>query len=198
MSYKFTKVSDIKDKWIKDGLKMVAIRADVFMLALFFCCSMFLIKKVFYVTSDGFSITLGYEDDIYTLQYPSFGFSSLFASRKKFVYINKSHKTCLMLMIILCGDIETLPGPSTNPIELTRLLDSKGIHLFHQNICGLFYKKALVEEFLNRSNKIDILTLSETHIDPSEVENLQPDEESVYDIPGYTFVNKGIAWNIIT
>ena len=55
--------------------------------------------------------------------------------------------------------------------------------MFHQNICGLFSKKELVEEFLLRSNDRKILTLSETHSKVS-------DNASIYDIPGYTFINK--------
>ena len=61
------------------------------------------------------------------------------------------------------------------------ILNGKGIHLFHQNIWGLFSKEGLFEEFLNRSKDIDILTLSETHIDPTESNNLYN---------GFSFENK--------
>ena len=55
--------------------------------------------------------------------------------------------------------------------------------MFHQNIRGLFSKKGLVEEFLHRSSNIGIFTLSETHIETTEDDNL-------YNISGYSFENK--------
>ena len=41
------------------------------------------------------------------------------------------------LLILLCGDIELCPGPR----------NKKGIHIAHQNICGLFSKRDDVADF---------------------------------------------------
>ena len=48
---------------------------------------------------------------------------------------------------------------------------------------GLFSKKELVEEFLQRSQNIDIFTLSETLVNKNDMDEM-------FDIPGFTFVNK--------
>ena len=157
---------------------MAAMRADVFLFALFLYCAIFTVKNVSYVTGDGISITLNYQEENLNA---SFGISYLHASRKRNNFTRANHKALLTLLLILSGDIETCPGPS-NP-ELKNILNGKGIHLFHQNIRGLFSKKGLIEEFLNRSKDIDILTLSETHIDPTENNDL-------YKINGFSFENK--------
>ena len=49
--------------------------------------------------------------------------------------------------------------------ELDELLRKKGVKIFHQNIRGLLSKVSQIEAFLSDFPKIDILALSETHLD---------------------------------
>ena len=89
---------------------------------------------------------------------------------------------------MLAGDINVHPGPTTtrNIPELSRLLNCKGIKTFHQNVRGLFKNidklRALVTDFSN----MDIITLSETHINTDSFNN----NTELYSIPGYTFIHK--------
>ena len=84
----------------------------------------------------------------------------------------------------MCGDVERIPGL---PNDLDLLFHKKGFSLLHQNLGGLFKYFDLVSELGNNNtdiynNTTDILTLSETHIRPT-------DEVSVLNVTGYTFLS---------
>ena len=74
----------------------------------------------------------------------------------------------LMLLILLCGDVQRNPGP---------------LSICYWNLGGLptqnFYKKTLLEVFLS-SNDFDILILGESHL------NSKVDENDL-NIDGYSF-----------
>ena len=85
---------------------------------------------------------------------------------------------------MMCGDIETCPGPNGRHIpEMESLLTNKGLTIFHQNVRGLCSNIDYITEPLHSFPNIHILTLSETHI---SVE----DSEPMFEIPGYSFVSK--------
>ena len=79
---------------------------------------------------------------------------------------------------MLCGDIESCPGPGSNDI-----CNIKGLKLCHLNIQGLSTSYEGLCEVLTRNPNLDIITLSETHLstDPTG------DIELLYNIPGHTF-----------
>ena len=62
----------------------------------------------------------------------------------------------------------------------------KGIKIVHQNIRGLFNNIGNLTIFLEKHKQIHIITLSETHINS----NSWNDNCELYNIPGFTFVQK--------
>ena len=67
-----------------------------------------------------------------------------------------------MLLLMLCGDIESCPGPSQVPLE--EFKSGRGLKIFHQNVNGLFANIVHVQELFHRCRGVDIMTMSETHI----------------------------------
>ena len=93
-------------------------------------------------------------------------------------------KLALTLLLLLAGDIESCPGPERSIPELEPLLKTRGMHIFHQNVRNLLKNMDYIVEFIKSFQKIQILTLSETHI-KNNVEY-----GSVFDIPGYDFISR--------
>ena len=84
-----------------------------------------------------------------------------------------------MLLLLLCGDIESQPSP-TNNSEFKTLISKKGINFFHQNIRGLYGKIDEVRERLLSYN-FDIFSLSENYISEDY-------HNTFFDIRGYNFI----------
>ena len=88
----------------------------------------------------------------------------------------------LLLLLILCGDIEPHPGPQ----QLTReefqrhFLTNKGMKIAHQNIRGIISNFDMLQEFISTHSGIDILSLSETHLSDENAKHC-----TIY---GYNFV----------
>ncbi|WP_215898175.1 hypothetical protein, partial [Acinetobacter baumannii] len=99
-------------------------------------------------------------------EYNSYVTESLFLIRK--VKITSKKKTLSLLIILLAGDVEINPGPTcqdnTYCDVLSEMLKSKGIHVCHQNMRGLFTNFNSIYEFITSTNRLDIITLSETHL----------------------------------
>ena len=81
----------------------------------------------------------------------------------------------------MCGDVEKCPGPTESNIQ--DLFNQKGLKVFHQNIRGFFHNIAKLSTFLHTHKNMHIFSLSETHIHNSTPTQL-------FEIPGYTFINK--------
>ena len=102
---------------------MAARKADVSLLSLvIFLCLCFVVKKRAFIQPDGISITLR-EDDLGDIE-ESFINASLWQNKKKNIS-RSTHKYGLFL-VLLCGDVETCPGP--NPME--EKINTKGIHMY--------------------------------------------------------------------
>ena len=86
-----------------------------------------------------------------------------------------------MLLLLLCGDIKSQPGP-TNNSEFKTLISKKGIKFCHQNIRGLYGKIDEVREILLSYN-FDIFSLSETSIS-------EDFHNAFFDIRGYSFIRR--------
>ena len=92
------------------------------------------------------------------------------------------------ILILICGDVQPCPGPgysNRNIRELTSLLHSRGIKIFPQNLRGLLGNLAHVSALLRSSPSMDILTLSETHL---EAQNELA--EAARNMPGYSFISR--------
>ena len=102
------------------------------------------------------------------------------------LYVRTSRRNLINLLILLCGDIESCPGPQTDEVRdvprLNTLLNQSGMKIFHQNVRGLFSNRVYISELFENFKGIDILALSETHI-------TKEDPESFFEVPGYTFVS---------
>ena len=157
-----------------------ARRVDLFFSSLWICLILVAIavKSHCFCQPDGISITF-LEQDVYCTE--NFICSSLFATKilEKYVYQRKS--SFLYLFLLMCGDVEKRPGPAESNIQ--DLLNQKGLKFFHQNIRGLFHNIAKLSAFLHTHKNTHMFSLSETHI-----ENSTPTQ--LFEIPGYTFINK--------
>ena len=83
--------------------------------------------------------------------------------RIKLKYVTTTKKSVCLLLLLLCGDIESQPGPTYNS-EFKTLISKKGIKFCGQNR-GLYGK---IDEVQNQkillSYNFDIFSLSETSI----------------------------------
>ena len=102
-----------------------------------------------------------------------------FKSNREFLYLGCRKNSFLILLLLLCGDIERCPGP----LSITAFFKQRGIKFVHQNICGLVNKIPHLETFVSDAlPKAAVISLSETHI------NGFTDNDELYKLPGYTFI----------
>ena len=91
------------------------------------------------------------------------------------------HQQKSLLLLPLCGDIESQPC-RTNNSEFKTLISKKVIKFCHQNIRGLYEKTDEVREIL-LSYSFDIFSLSETSIS-------EDFRNAFFDIRGYSFIRR--------
>ena len=65
-------------------------------------------------------------------------------------------------------------------------MNSRGMKMFHQNVCSLLGKFHNLQELFDRYTNIEIMTLSETHI----IDGDYNDNEAFFAMPGYTFLKR--------
>jgi len=158
------------------------MRADVSLRNLFvFIFLILCVRKSDFLTTDGFSITIGNfsMDYMENTKQQTFIYSSLFATSKhKHVMLLSRKNSWYIMLLLLCGDIEKCPGP----VNLLRsMCETRGLKIAHLNIQAISSSFEGICQLLDLNKEIDILTLSETHL----TQNI-PDE--LYKIPGYNFV----------
>ena len=103
----------------------------------------FITKRAYYTSPDSISITF-HRYDLYD------GIDSFVLStfhRIKLKYVTTTKKSVCLLLLLLCGDIESKSGP-TNNSEFKTLISKRGITFCHQNITGLYGKIDEVQEIL--------------------------------------------------
>ena len=118
----------------------------------------FITKKAYHTSPDGISITF-HKYDLYD---GLASFVLLTFHRIKLKCVTTTKKSVCLLLLLLCGDIESQPGP-TNNSGFETLVSKKGIKFCHQNIRGLYGKIDDVREILLSYN-FDIISLSEISI----------------------------------
>ena len=156
-----------------------ATRVNTFLLPLLLLSIFvnFTTKRTYYTPPDGISITF-HICDLYD------GIDSFVLStfhRIKLQYVTTTNKSVCLLLLLLCGDIESQPGPTSNSEFKTPKL-KKGIKFCHQNIRGLYEKIDETREILLSYN-FDIFSLSETSI-------TQDFHNAFFDIRGYSFITR--------
>ena len=149
------------------------LTADV-LLGFLIIYLVFYVKKPSFVVPDGVSITVG-KEDLYNVE--SFICSSLWVTKRERNY-KYSNKSVIYLLLLLCGDIETCPGPTQTYTGLQDFLTTKGFSVLHQNIRGMEGNKDLVADFLF-NNKVNIFSLSKTFLSHKNFTNVE--------IGGYSF-----------
>ena len=124
---------------------MAAPRADVLLRALIIFA--FFVKRSCFVTTDGISIILN-SVYVYDITEETFINSTLWTySQYRHFYrgsepmflntrVGKRRRSLLTLLLILCGDIELVPGP-VNVSFLFEFCGEHGLKIVHQNIRGL-------------------------------------------------------------
>ena len=95
-----------------------------------------------------------------------------------------TRKTTLVLLLMMCGDIESFPGPQEE--SLNGFMKSRGLKVFHQNVRGIFTNFVHVQELLDRYKGMDILSLSETHIINSQYDG----NDDLLSIDGYKIIKR--------
>ena len=155
-------------------------RVDTFMLPLLLLSILvtFITKKAYYTSLDGISITF-HRCDLYD------GLDSFVLCtfhRIKLKYVTTTKKSVCLLLLLLCGDIESKPGP-TNNSEFKTLISKKGIKFCHQDIRSLYGEIDEVRETLLSYN-LDIFSLSETSIS-------EDFHNAFFDIRGHSFIRRG-------
>ena len=151
---------------------------NVLLLIVFICCIK--VNKPRYLTLDGISITFNINGSFDAVA-ESYTLSMLFIfkSSREFLCFGCRRKHFLTLLLLLCGDIERCPGPTS----IIAFLKQRGIKFVHQNICGLLNKIHQLETFVSDTlSKINTISLSETHI------NGPTDNNKLYKLSGYTFI----------
>ena len=104
-------------------------RVDTFLLSLLLLSIFvnFITKKACYTSPDGISITFHRCDLYHGLD--SFVLSTF--DRIKLKYVTTTKKSVCLLLLLLCGDTESQPGPTSNS-EFKTLILKKGIKFCHQ------------------------------------------------------------------
>ena len=119
-------------------------------------------KKICFSSSDSYPLFIN-NRSWKEIGNETFIYSSLWVnSRNKVCTPSYRHKSLLCVLLILCGDTESLPGPiRLNLRRDSSLLTCRVLKLFHQNGRGLHAKVNLITKIL-RGRDIGFLTLSET------------------------------------
>ena len=107
---------------------------------------------------------------MYTHRYGSWARSYIF---KK----SCQRKSLLCILILMCGDIESLPGPNHTFAEIQYLSKQRGFSMYHQNIHGLDAHYEGLCEILDSHRGMDFISLSETHT--------TEEKEKQYAVDGY-------------
>ena len=140
----------------------------------------FQVRRKSFVGSDCIGLSIEGKEIIETNE--TYINSSLWQVRDGKFRIRYTNRDIINILLLLCGDIETCPGPDRFIPELNALLKKRGIKIFHQNVRGLLSNIAFVAELLRSFPAIDILSLSETHI-------TNESEQALFELPGYTFIS---------
>ena len=158
-------------------LRRKDVLVDMMIILIFFVSIM--VKSCAFSQPDRISITF-YKEDLYVKE--NFIYSSLFTYKTlKCFDLKCRRKSMLLLPILLCGDIKTQPGPEMlSRAQFQTFLSRKGLKITHQNITGLESNFEMLQEFVTSLKKIDIISLSETH--------LTDESYSDYSLPSYNFI----------
>ena len=137
-----------------------------------------MVKQPAFIQLDGISKTLLKEDMHAGME--NLCFSSVFSYKNGFA-LRWRQKSLIIVLLLVCGDVETQPGPSSLSREqFKQFLSGKGIKIVHQNIRGLVSNFHMLQEFVASHPEIDIIALTETHLTKTSW-------DSRYGLDGFVF-----------
>ena len=94
-----------------------------------------------------------------------------------------SKRFMLLCLLLMCGDIESCPGPTGyNIADLQQICKHRGLSIIHQNIRGIHSNFESLCATISTHN-VDIITISETHLSNS-------DNIALYNIEGYDLITR--------
>ena len=137
-----------------------------------------MVKSRCFCQPDGISQTLSVPD-LVTIE--NFIITSLFTTSPHKRYQFHRQKSIIYLLLLLCGDIETYPGPAGFFTEINNFCRTKGLKLFHLNIRGLQGNFNKIRDVL-LNTKIDIFGLTEIFLESNSLMG--------FDVPGYSFIQR--------
>ena len=155
-------------------------KCAVLMLIFLFSC---MVKYPAFTQPDGISRTLLQEDACTGNE--NLFISSLFAFKNsRGLALRWKKRSVILTLLLLFGDVEIQPGPlSLSREQFQQLLFSKGLKIVHQNIRRIVSNFDMLQELVVAHPKIDIITLSETHLTKATMDiNCKLD--------GYTFIHR--------
>ena len=86
---------------------------------------------------------------------------------KKVFTTHLSRFSYVLMLLLLCGDIEIWLGPQNT---LSDFCKSREYKIVHQNVRGILSSHHLLESFVNKTEpKIDVICVSETHIKDGDI-----------------------------
>ena len=115
-----------------------------------------MVKRRSFNQPDGISITLN-ERDMYETE--NYTMASLFCHKNlKYCFVFKCRKSdILLVLLLLCGDIETQPGPpSLSRAQFQEIISKRGLKIVHQNIRGLECNFDMLQDLIESCEGIDI------------------------------------------
>ena len=120
----------------------VAVCALVLFIFLLSC----MVKQPAFIQPDGISKTLLKEDMYVGME--NWCFSSVFSYKNSHSFaLRWRRKSLFIVLLLVCGDVETQPGPSSLSREqFKQFLSGKGIKIVHQNIRGLVSNFHMLQE----------------------------------------------------
>ena len=134
--------------------------------------SIFAVKKASFVSTDVIGLCFGYDNYVNTMN-ESFIYSSLYNYKKKdYGFILRPHRTSVSTMLLLlCGDIETCPGPIMKCNTCTKTI-RKNQRSQNCSVCNTkFHEKCLVDKLENGGERF-YCTMCDMRPDTDENNNV--------------------------
>ena len=119
------------------------------------------VTKPRFITKDGFSVTFNISD-VYDELKESYTISHLHVLKPRIKYTSTGYikrRSWLVILCLLCGDVQVNPGPVNlpNPVELNNISIKEEIMYFIKTLEVCFRKNLTWKFYFNATKKLTIL-----------------------------------------